>query len=133
MSFPSTSSFSGPLLSVLRIVAGLLFLEHGTAKVLGFPPGPGPHPGLQFTTMVGLSGVIELVGGALIVIGLFTRITAFILSGEMAVAYFMVHAHGGFYPMLNKGELAVLYCFVFLYLAAAGGGPWSLDRARRKL
>ena len=119
-------------------MAGLLFLEHGTGKVLGFPAGAGPHPGLQFTSMVGVSGLIELIGGALLVLGLFTRITAFILSGEMAVAYFGIHmgllAHktASFYPIVNKGEIAVLYCFVFLYLAAAGGGPLSLDAMRRR-
>ncbi len=113
-------------------MAGLLFVEHGTGKVLGFPPGAGPHPGLQLTSMVGVSGLIELIGGILIVLGLFTRITAFILSGEMAVAYFMVHSPHSLYPIVNKGEIAVLYCFVFLYLAAAGGGPWSVDAARRR-
>ena len=127
------------LLSILRIMAGLLFLEHGTTKVLGFPPGaPGPHTGFVVNNMAGFSGVLELIGGALLVIGLFSRITAFILSGEMAVAYFMIHwaivtsAPHSFYPIINKGEIAVLYCFVFLYLAAAGPGPWSLDAMRRR-
>ena len=113
-------------------MAGLLFLEHGTAKVLGFPAGAGPYLGFQFTTLPGISGILELVGGILLVLGLFTRVTAFILSGEMAVAYFMVHAPKSFYPVVNKGEIAVLYCFVFLYLAAAGGGPWSLDALMRR-
>lgn len=129
------------LLSVLRIVAGLLFLEHGTSKLLSFPPdATAHHPALA--SMAGLSGILELVGGALLVVGLFTRVVAFILSGEMAVAYFMVHfpilhldKHPNFYPIINKGELAVLYCFVFLYLAAAGGGILSLDAliSRRKI
>jgi putative oxidoreductase len=119
------------LLSVLRIVSGLLFVEHGTSKLLGFPPMPAHGPFVLFS-MFGFSGVLELVGGVLLTLGLFTQITAFILSGEMAVAYFMVHAPNNFFPLLNKGELAVLYCFVFLYFAAAGGGPWSLDRLRHR-
>jgi putative oxidoreductase len=129
----SSSPWAGRMLSILRLVAGLLFLEHGTGKVLNFPPGaPGPHPGFVLTSMVGLSGVIELVGGILLAAGLFTRIVAFILSGEMAVAYFMVHAPQNLYPIINKGEIAVLYCFVFLYFAVAGGGPWSLDTLLRR-
>jgi putative oxidoreductase len=131
----TTSSFSGVLLSVLRIMSGLLFLEHGTSKVLSFPHAPmhsGPAP-TGFMALLGqTSGILELIGGILLVIGLFTRITGFILSGEMAVAYFMVHAKMGFYPMDNHGEIAVLYCFVFLYFAAAGGGPWSIDRLRHR-
>jgi putative oxidoreductase len=114
------------LLSILRIVAALLFLEHGTSKLLAFPPDPMAHqPALA--SLPGFAGILELVGGALLVLGLFTRVTAFILSGEMAVAYFMVHAPKNFYPIVNHGELAVLYCFIFLYLAVAGGGPISLD------
>jgi putative oxidoreductase len=119
------------LLSVLRIMSALLFVEHGTSKVLGFPPSPMPGH-FELLTLAGFSGVLELVGGALLFLGLFTRITAFILSGEMAVAYFMVHAPKDFFPLVNKGELAVLYCFVFLYLAAAGGGPWSIDSIRHR-
>ena len=119
------------MLSVLRIVAGLLFLEHGTQKMLHFPPeAAGHYPVLA--TLAGLSGLIELIGGALIMVGLFTRVAAFICSGEMAVAYFMVHAHAGLYPIANKGELAVLYCFVFLYLVFAGGGSFGLDAAMRR-
>jgi putative oxidoreductase len=119
------------LLSVLRIMAGLLFLEHGTSKLLGIPPSAMPWS-FHADSLASWSGIIEFVGGILIVIGLFTRFSAFILSGEMAVAYFMVHAKMGFYPVNNHGELAVLYCFVFLYLAAAGGGPWSLDHFRHR-
>jgi putative oxidoreductase len=112
------------ILSIVRIVAGLLFLEHGTAKLLGFPPGTAAP------AMFGLlwfSGLIELVGGALVTVGLFTRIAAFIMSGEMAVAYFLSHAPRGFFPMSNRGEAAVLYCFIFLHFAVAGGGCWSVD------
>jgi len=115
------------LLSVLRIVAGLLFLEHGTGKLLGFPTLSGldqmPHGLLLFT------GVMELVGGALVVVGFLTRPVAFILSGFMAVAYFMAHFPVSVFPALNFGEPAVLFCFVFLYLAAAGGGRWAIDKA----
>jgi putative oxidoreductase len=120
------------MLSVLRIMTALLFLEHGTSKLLGFPPSP-PHPGappFELISMIGFSGILELVGGVLLFLGLFTRVTAFILSGEMAVAYFMAHAPNGFFPMLNHGEPAVLYCFVFLYFVFAGGGAWSVDRCR---
>jgi putative oxidoreductase len=114
------------MLSILRIVAALLFLEHGTQKILGFPFDPLAHqPALA--SMGGFSGILELVGGALLVLGLFTRVFAFILSGEMAVAYFMVHFPHSFFPIVSKGELAALYCFVFLYFAVAGGGAWSLD------
>jgi putative oxidoreductase len=124
-------TWSPRLLSVLRIMTALLFLQHGTAKYLGFPQ-VAAFDNLQFLSLLGASGVLELVGGVLMLIGLFTRPVAFILSGFMAVAYFMAHAPQGFYPMLNQGELAVLYCFVFLYLSVAGGGTWSLDAARGK-
>src|SRR5580700_44024 len=128
------AQWSPRLLSVLRIVAGLLFLEHGTSKLFGVPFSPPPpgSPPFELLSMIGFSGILEFVGGILLVLGLFTRVTAFILSGEMAVAYFMVHAPNGFFPMLNKGELAALYCFVFLYFAVAGGGAWSLDQLRRR-
>ena len=119
------------LLSVLRIMAGLLFLQHGTAKRLKIPVIP-MFANLSLTSPPGIAGILELVGGVLMILGLFTRSTAFVLSGLMAVAYFMAHAPRGFYPILNAGELAALYCFVFLYIAAAGPGPWSLDAARRK-
>ena len=120
------ASWSGPLLSILRIVTGLLFIAHGTAKYFGFPH-VAMFDGLQIFSLLGLAGAFELVGGILIIIGLFTRYAAFILSGFMAAAYFMAHAPQGFHPQLNGGELAILYCFVFLYLAAAGPGPWSVD------
>jgi len=119
------------MLSVLRIISALLFVEHGTSKVFGVPPS-AMHWSFQVSSPLGWSGIIELVGGTLLAIGLFSRFSAFILSGEMAVAYFMVHAPNGFFPLVNKGEIAVLYCFVFLYLAVAGGGPWSVDRLRRR-
>ena len=113
------------LLSALRIVTGLLFLQHGTTKLLGFPHTD--FSGIPITSVFGIAGVLELVGGALIVLGLFTRPVAFILAGEMAIAYFMAHAPSNFFPIINQGELAVLFCFTFLYLSAAGGGPWSAD------
>jgi len=119
------------LLSVLRIMAALLFLEHGTSKLLGYPPTGMPWA-FHADSLASWSGIIEFVGGILLTLGLFTRFAAFILSGEMAFAYFMVHAHNSFFPVVNKGELAVLYCFVFLYLAAAGGGPLSIDRLRHR-
>jgi putative oxidoreductase len=112
------------ILSIVRIMAGLLFLEHGSAKLLGFPPGTATP---SMFGLIWFAGVIELVGGALVTIGLFTRIAAFIMSGEMAFAYFLSHAPNGFFPMVNRGEGAVLYCFIFLYFAVAGGGSWSLD------
>ena len=125
----------GPrLLSVLRIIAAFLLLQHGLQKVFGVlmppaqPGAPQSHGEFQLFSLMGLAGILEFVGPVLLLLGLFTRPVAFILSGLMAVAYFMGHAPGGFWPILNKGELAALYSFVFLYLAAAGGGEWSLDR-----
>jgi putative oxidoreductase len=120
----AVSAFS--VLSVLRIFTGLELLQHGTGKILGFPVVPNwAH--VQITSLTGLGGLIELVGGILFTIGLFTRPVAFILSGFTAVAYFLAHAGKGFYPVLNGGELAALYCFVFLYFVFAGAGPWSAD------
>lgn len=121
------TTWSPRLLSVLRIMSGLLFLQHGTAKYLAVPTIP-MFANIQVASLPGIAGVIELVGGALLVLGLFTRPVAFVCSGLMAAAYFIAHAPKSFYPILNGGELAVLYCFAFLYLAAAGGGAWSLDR-----
>jgi putative oxidoreductase len=118
------------VLSILRIVAALLFFEHGTSKLLGFPPSD--HSGPELLSLSWIAGVLELVGGALLVVGLFTRLVAFILSGEMAFAYWMAHAPQGPFPLANGGDAAILYCFVFLYLAFAGGGPWSLDALRRR-
>jgi len=125
------SKWSPVLLSVLRIVTGFLFMQHGGMKLLGFP-GAGDHK-VELMSLMGFAGCLELIGGGFILIGLFTRPVAFILAGEMAFAYFMAHAPQGFWPVLNQGESAVLFCFVFLYLSAAGGGPWSLDRAMRNV
>jgi putative oxidoreductase len=129
---PALSSFclawSPRLLSVLRIVVGFLYLSHGMQKLLSYP-APFPRP-VELFSLMGLAGTLELFGGALVLVGLFTRPVAFILSGEMAFAYFMAHAPKSFWPLLNGGDAAVLFCFVFLYLAAAGGGPWSVDRLR---
>jgi putative oxidoreductase len=125
------SSWSSPLLSVLRIMTGLLFFAHGSAKLLAWPTTPMSPEGVPIASFMGFAGILEFVGGILIALGLFTRIAAFVLSGMMAVAYFMAHAPQGFHPINNGGELAIMYCFVFLYLAAAGGGPWSIDAARK--
>ena len=116
------------MLSISRIMLGLLFLEHGTAKVLDFPHQETHKVFDLLTLNPGVQGSIELIGGFLFALGLFTRPVAFILAGDMAVAYFMAHAPRAFYPLSNGGELAILYCFVFLYLWVAGGGVWSLDR-----
>jgi putative oxidoreductase len=120
------SSWSPRLLSVLRFVGGLLFFAHGVAKLLHFP-APAPMP---MSPMLFSAGVIELVGGALVALGLFTRPAAFIMAGEMAVAYFLVHMPRNFFPTQNGGDAAILFCFLFLYIAAAGPGPWSLDAKR---
>jgi putative oxidoreductase len=127
---PFLARFEPVLLSVLRIITGFLIIQHGTQKWLLFPSGTTRA---SVESLSGVAGLLELVGGALIIVGLFTRPVAFVLSGLCAFAYFIAHAPQGFWPILNKGELAVLYCFVFLYLAAAGGGPWSLDRMLRRV
>jgi len=124
------TAWSPRALSVLRIMTGLLFLEHGTSKFFGLPVTQ--MTGVSMTTLQGISGVLEIAGGVLIVLGLFTRPIAFILSGDMAFAYFIAHAPRGFYPLLNGGEGAILYCFIFLYLAVAGAGVWSLDHLWRR-
>lgn len=121
---PDLSAYRPHLLAILRIVTALLFLAHGTAKLLGFPDIGMTVP---LFSLFGLAGVLEIVGGILLVIGLFTRPVAFVLAGEMAVAYFMVHAPQNFFPLVNQGESAVLFCFIFLYLVTAGPGAWSLD------
>ena len=116
-------------LLLLRVVAGAMLMQHGGQKLFGFPPGAHPFMGAPaLFSKLWIAGVLEVFGGLLLLLGLFTRIVGFILAGELAVAYFTVHAPRGFFPILNQGELAALYCFVFLYFAAAGGGRYSLDR-----
>lgn len=122
--------WSPQVLSVLRIAAALLFMQHGTVKLFGFPAA-GPE-NLQLLSLIGLAAILELFGGALLLIGLFTRPVAFLLSGQMAVAYFMAHAPRDFFPINNGGELAALYCFVFFYFVFAGPGLWSLDAMWRR-
>ena len=128
----ATASTTARALALLRIVTAFLFLQHGTAKLFG-TPHVAMFDGLQLVSLMGVAGVLELGGGVLLLIGLFSRPVAFVLSGFMAVAYFMAHASQGhvFMPILNQGELAILFCFVFLFIAAAGGGAWSVDAARR--
>jgi putative oxidoreductase len=116
------------LLSILRIITALLFLEHATAKLFGFPASQMPAAA-AFSTFWWI-GILELVGSVLLVVGFFTRLAAFILSGEMAIAYFVAHAPHSFFPLLNGGEAAILFCFVFLYIAAAGPGAWAIDSSR---
>jgi putative oxidoreductase len=128
---PTWSTRAPQLRSVLRIVAAFLFIQFGTAKLLAFPaaimPGGGTVP---IVSLLGLAAILESCGGLLLLVGLFTRPVAFVLSGEMAVAYLIGHAPHGFWPVLNQGHPAVLFCFVWLYLSAAGAGPWSLDAKR---
>jgi putative oxidoreductase len=147
------TTWSPRLLSVLRIVAAFLLMQHGAQKLFGVPAAPPPPQQQQAAQQTGqqpaqqqqaaqqprrtpplmlVAGVLEFFGGLLFLVGLFTRPVAFLLSGELAVAYFMAHAPQGFWPILNRGELAALYSFVFLYFAAAGGGPWSIDRLWRR-
>ncbi len=125
-------SWSGSIHAALRVMTGLLLLQHGTMKLFGFPMNDMMKGMLSGTPsgMLYFTGLIELAGGILIILGLFTRPVAFILSGFMAAAYFMAHAPQGFFPILNMGELAILYCFVFLWLAAAGAGPYSVDASK---
>ena len=118
-------------LAALRIVAGYLFLLHGTAKLFGFPH-VAMFDRLPVWSLLGVAGMLEVAGGALLIVGLFTRFVAFVVSGEMAFAYFIGHAPRGFWPVLNQGHPAVLFCFVWLYLSAAGAGPWSVDAVLRK-
>lgn len=125
------ASWTPHLLSLLRIVTGLTFMEHGTGKLLKFPAGAVP-PTFALSSWPGYAGFFELGCGLLLVLGLFSRCAAFVASGMCAVAYFMIHFPRGFFPILNGGELAVVYCFLFLYLAAAGPGPWSLDAKMKK-
>ena len=131
MDFRHLEKYQPQLQGLLRIMTALLFMEHGLAKLFHFPvPQPGaPSP---LPAILVAAAWIEVVGGALIAVGLFTRLVAFICAGEMAIAYFMFHFPQGFWPIVNMGEAAILYCFVFLYFAAAGPGAWSVDGARAK-
>ncbi|MEO8141100.1 MAG: DoxX family protein [Sphingomicrobium sp.] len=124
--------YSGQAHSLLRIVAALLFILHGTSKLFGFPPMPEGMPAPEPGNILWLGALLELVGGSLVLVGFFTRPVAFLLSGEMAVAYFMFHAPKSFYPSLNGGDAAILFCFVFLFIALAGPGPWAIDGAREE-
>jgi putative oxidoreductase len=119
--------FAPEALSLLRIVASLLFMLHGASKLLGFPPSPMPMPAMG--SLMWFGGVLELVGGGLLLLGILTRPVAFVLSGEMAVAYWMFHAPQSTFPSVNGGDAAILFCFVFLLIAATGPGPWSVDAA----
>ena len=121
----SLTRYSPYMLSVLRIVVALIFMEHGTQKLFGFPPSERAAP--ELLSFMWFGGLLEFAGGLLLALGLFTRPVAFVVAGEMAVAYWMFHAPEAFYPVLNGGDAAILYCFVFLYLVFAGPGPWSLD------
>lgn len=127
------SALAPYVLSILRIVTAFLFVQYGTTKLFAFPaaimPGGGTAP---LASIPGFAGALEFVGGLLLLVGLFTRPVAFLLSGEMAVAYFVGHAHKGLWPVLNGGVTAVLFCFLWLYISAAGAGPWSLDAIRRR-
>ena len=131
MDFRHLERFQPQLRAILRIMTALLFMEHGLAKLVHFPvPQPGvPNP---LPTILVAAAIIETVGGALIAVGLFTRLVAFLCAGEMAIGYFMFHFPKGFWPIVNMGEAAILYCFIFLYLSAAGPGAWSLDAMRMK-
>jgi putative oxidoreductase len=125
------ASWSGYTHAALRIMTGLLFLTHGTAKLLGWPAVDMFKDGVPLLSLFGIGGLLEIVGGLMIVVGFFTRTVAFVLSGMMAVAYFMFHAPSSVYPIINQGELAIIYSFVFLWLATAGSGPWSVDASRK--
>lgn len=118
-------------LSVLRIITGLIIIQHGMAKLIGFP-AVAAFANLKPFSLIGAAGFIELIGGALLIVGLLTQPAAFIISGEMAFAYFISHAPKGFHPLVNGGSLAIAYCFTCLYLATAGGGPWSVDAAMKR-
>jgi putative oxidoreductase len=125
------SAWAPRALSVLRIITGLLIIQHGMAKIIGFPVYPA-YAAVQPMSMIGAAGFIELIGGALLILGLWTQPVAFILAGEMAFAYFIGHFPKGFHPLLNGGTLAALYCFTCLYLSTAGAGPWSVDASMKK-
>lgn len=119
-------------LALLRVVSGLIFMAHGTQKILGFPAGDGSGSGLTLNNPVTFAGFIEIIAGLLIALGLFTRLAAFVASGTMAVAYWLAHAPHGFFPINDGGDAAILFCFIFLYLVFAGPGAWSIDGVRSK-
>ena len=121
--------YAPQLFAILRIMTGLMFMMHGTAKLFAWPNGRGP---VDLASRAGIAGIIETVGGAFLVVGFLTSVTAFICSGLMAFAYFLSHASGGFFPLVNKGELAVVYCFLFLFMSAYGPGAWSVDGRKGK-
>lgn len=129
--FNGAARWQSEALAILRIVTGLTFMAHGVIKLFGFPEGATPGQ-QEIMSLMGLAGILETVGGALIIVGLFTRPTAFILSGMMAVAYFKAHFPQGPYPAVNGGDAAILFCFVFLYLVTSGPGAWSLDGAKKR-
>jgi putative oxidoreductase len=131
MAGPIPARWGPRLLSVLRVIAAFLFVAHGAQKLFAWPSAQAGQA-VPLISMMGLAGVLEFFGGLLLLLGLFTRPVAFVLAGEMAVAYSMAHAPKGFWPILNHGELAVLYCFLFLYFGAVGGGPWSVDGYRER-
>ena len=125
------ASYSGHLRAALRIMTGLLFLEHGLTKLIHWPATEYFPAGQPLPTLMLIAGILEVVGGALFTVGAFTRLVSFILAGEMAVAYFMAHMSSGFFPVQNGGEAAILFCFIFLYFAATGAGPYSVDDNRK--
>lgn len=127
----SLAAWAPRALSLLRIITGLMIVQHGMGKIIGFPAFPA-YANVQPLSLIGAAGFIELIGGALLILGLFTQPVAFIISGEMAFAYFIAHSPKGFYPLLNGGTLAIMYCFACLYLSTAGAGPWSVDAAMKK-
>jgi len=127
--FAMLQRFSPQLLSLMRIAFGITFIEHGTQKLFGFP---APPPGMLALPLLLFTGILETVGGTLVTLGLLTRVAAFLLSGEMAVGYWWMHVPRNFFPLLNGGEVMVLYCFAFLYIAAVGAGPWSLDAQMKR-
>lgn len=131
MDFTFLSRWAPQILSILRIITAALFFAHGTAKLFGFPYVEGLS-GVPVGSIYGIAGIIEIIASILLFIGLFSRLAAFIVSGEMAIAYFHTHAPQNFHPILNGGESAILFCFIFLYIAAAGPGPWSVDASRGK-
>jgi putative oxidoreductase len=127
----SLTAWAPRALSVLRIITGLMIIQHGMAKLIGFP-AVAAFANLNPLSLIGAAGFIELIGGALLIIGFLTQPVAFILSGEMAFAYFMAHAPKSFFPLINGGTLAIIFCFACLYLSTAGAGPWSVDAATKR-